>query len=153
MKSGDLPDLHKRAWAGLLVSHALLTRKINLGLQSCGVLSLEEYDVLLALELSEFHRLRMSELAQEIVFTPSGLTRLVERLESRGFVRRERCSVDRRCMNCFLLPAGQKARENTWPTYAALIGEHFANHINQRDAATLRRIFANLIKDRSHPFA
>src|ERR671921_132950 len=84
------------AWSALLLTQARLMREMERELAASGVILPELYDVLLALDRAPDHRLRLSELADHIVLSRSGLTRLVDRLEKHGLLRREQCPEDRR---------------------------------------------------------
>lgn len=69
----------------------------------------------------------MSELAGAILLSPSGLTRLVDRLEAEGLMRREPCSEDRRCQYAVATRKGLAALRKTWPVYSAAIANHFGD--------------------------
>jgi len=132
--SYGLGDDQKKAWSLLLLSHSAATRKIDAALRSEGLPSLEVYDVLLALEDAPERRMRMVDLAEAVIFSPSGLTRLIDRMEKSGLVERKACPGDRRAIHVQLTGAGLKKRETSWPRYAALIQEHFGRFLSD-DAA------------------
>jgi DNA-binding MarR family transcriptional regulator len=125
------------AWKGLLLSHATLVEQIDREMAHANLLPLDWYDALLALEDSPDQRLKMSDLADQVLLSKSGLTRLVDRLEAKGYIRREACRADRRVAYAVLTPEGLKARERSWPTYRAAIQEHFASHLSEEEAGVL----------------
>src|SRR5919201_2367484 len=84
------------AWRGLLRVHDHLTRTLDAELTSAHQLPLPSYEVLLFLARAENGRLRMSELADSVLLSRSGLTRLVDRLEREGLLERVRCRHDAR---------------------------------------------------------
>ena len=84
------------AWRGMLRTHARLTKALDVELVSAHGLPLTSYEVLLHLADSPDGRLRMSELADSVLLSRSGLTRLVDRLERQGLLGRESCPNDRR---------------------------------------------------------
>ena len=84
------------AWRGLLRAHAELTRTLDAELVRAHDLPLSSYEVLLFLNDSDEGRMRMSELADRVLLSRSGLTRLVDRLERQGLLKRERCASDAR---------------------------------------------------------
>lgn len=130
-------ELSKRgleAWKGLLFGHATLVEVIDKEMAKANLLPLDWYDALLALELSPCHKLKMSDLAEKVLLSKSGLTRLVDRLEAKGYIRREACRADRRVNYAVLTEEGLKAREESWPTYRAAIHEHFASHLTDQEA-------------------
>lgn len=137
----ELGKLQKQAWVAFYVSHMVLSRKIESALDAAGQPSLEVYDVLLRLELADGHGLKMSELASHILYSRSGLTRLVDRLVKLGWIERMACPKDRRSIYARLTPAGLTAREAAWPVYRAAIQEHFGSKISEAEANEVARVF------------
>jgi DNA-binding MarR family transcriptional regulator len=91
----------------------------------------------------------MHELASAIVLSPSGLSRLVDRLEAVGLLERQPCSEDRRCQFAALTDEGLAALERGWPIYAAGIARHFGGRLSDAEVEVLRGILERLV-DR-HP--
>lgn len=133
----DWRQAKKEAWDALLLTHATLTRKIDRALGSEKKLSIQVYELLATLERAEEGRMRMSDLAASLVFDASSLTRLVDRLEAQGYVRREAHPNDRRSVFCVITPAGRKARSETEGRYRELVQEHFGRHLDEDLAATV----------------
>jgi DNA-binding MarR family transcriptional regulator len=128
------------AWRALLRAHAAAVGRIERDLAvSEPDLPLTWYDVLVALVGAPERRLRLRELAREVVLSRSGLTRLVDRLEAAGLLRREPDLTDRRGAFAVLTDAGYDAVRRTWPLYAKGIQEHFARHLEDDEAAILAR--------------
>jgi DNA-binding MarR family transcriptional regulator len=102
------------------------------------------YDVLVTLEKAPDQRLRMSELAENVVTSKSTLTRIVDRLEAEGLLRRESCPDDRRGSFAVLTEAGAKARLAAWPVVSRGIAELFASSVKDEEAhvvaETLQRV-------------
>lgn len=138
MKNLDEP--RKEAYRSLLVAHARLTEAIDKRMTESGKLPLTWYDVLVTLEYAEAHRLRMTELADRIVLSKSGLTRLLDRLVERGFVERVTCPSDRRVSYAVLTEAGVAAREESWPLYSSLVAELFGAQMSDEETETLCRV-------------
>jgi DNA-binding MarR family transcriptional regulator len=130
--------LAHEVWALFLNVHARLTRTMDDAITSAGLLPLEWYDVLLALYRADGRRLRLSELAERIVFSRSGLTRLIDRIEEKGLLRRERSSEDRRGTFAVLTEAGREAMKRSWPAYRKEIESRFANHLTTAEAVAMR---------------
>ena len=101
------------------------------------------YDVLVHLEESG-GACRMTELADRILASKSGLTRVVDRMEEAGLVRRERPANDRRTILVFVTPAGEDALQAAREVHRRGIQEHFAQHLNERDFAALERTFGKV---------
>ncbi|MBX3120391.1 MAG: MarR family transcriptional regulator [Fimbriimonadaceae bacterium] len=138
MTKVQLGQAQKEAWGSFLVAHSRLTKAIDAALLAEDLPSLEVYDVLLALEDAPDQRLTMSDLANAVVFSRSGLTRLVDRLEQQDLVRRCAHPRDRRSLYAVLTPTGLKKREESWPRYAELIHEHFGRFIPNEEAQAMR---------------
>jgi DNA-binding MarR family transcriptional regulator len=92
----ELSETELAAWRGFVRAHAQLVRELDAELREAHDLSLSAYDVLVQLASAPDRRLRMSELADCVLLTPSGLTRLVDRLCREGLVERVRCPDDAR---------------------------------------------------------
>jgi DNA-binding MarR family transcriptional regulator len=99
-------------------------------------LTLRWYDVLVQLEEVE-HPVRMNELASRILASKSGLTRVIDRMEEAGLVRRERPDGDRRVIEVVMTPEGSAALQAARVVHRRGIDEHFAQHLDDRDFAAL----------------
>jgi len=86
----------------------------------------------------------MSELADKVVLTPSGLTRLVERLEKEGLVRRERTEEDRRGSYTVLTREGKRAFLQAWPTYEQGIRKYFIEGLTEDECRTIGQGLARI---------
>ena len=99
-------------WRAFLRVHARLIRRLEDDLQTKHNLPLAWYDVLVRLVEADNHRLRMSELADRVMLSPSGLTRLVDRLVAEGLVRRAHAEQDGRGFYAVLTDEGyERLRE------------------------------------------
>ncbi|HYV59091.1 MAG TPA: MarR family transcriptional regulator, partial [Acidimicrobiia bacterium] len=94
-------------------------------------------------------RLRMSELADAVILSRSGVTRLVDRMERGGFVKREHCPTDRRAMYATITPAGKRALAKARPVHLRGVAEHFARHLTDDDAKTLAAALGRMARDGS----
>src|SRR4051812_38909923 len=83
-------------WRSFLLAHARLFRRLDEELRAEHGLSLPEYDALLQLAQSPDRRLRMTQLASQVLLSKSGVTRLIDRLVADGYVARSQCSHDAR---------------------------------------------------------
>ena len=125
------------AWKGLLRSHAAAVARIEARLAEAGSVPLTSYDVLLELSNAPERKLRMAELAERVVLSRSGLTRLVERLEKEGYLVRESTKEDRRGTEAVLTGEGARALKEAWPIYAGGIREGFAAFLSEEEAAVV----------------
>jgi DNA-binding MarR family transcriptional regulator len=100
------------SWVSFLRAHAAITRELSAQLQREHGLTLNDYEVLLHLSHAEGGRMRRVDLAQQVVLTASGITRLLEGLERSGFVCKETCASDARVSYAKLTDEGaEKAHE------------------------------------------
>ncbi len=114
-------------------------------------ISYDDYDVLVTLNEAAGQRLRLSELADLMLFSHSGISRCVTRLESEGLIRRERCETDGRGYYACLTRAGRKALLDAWPKYRKLIERDFSSKMSTGEAESmavlLHRLIASLDDD------
>ncbi len=123
--SDKLSEAELTTWRTFLNAHATAVGRIEEDLTREGGLPLVDYDVLIALEHTPGNRLRLRDLKRRVVLTRSGVTRLVDRLEAAGLLRRERCTGDRRAIYAALTEEGRAAIRRTWPIYERGIQQHF----------------------------
>lgn len=96
-----------KAWQGFLRVHALLDRELDADLRRSHGLSGSTYDVLIQLGVAPRKRLRMTALSEQVLMSPSGVSRLVDGLERDGLVTRERSEDDARSFDVVLTPTGR----------------------------------------------
>jgi DNA-binding MarR family transcriptional regulator len=124
-------------WRLFLSAHARLERLLDEDLRSAHDLTLAEYDALLQLAESPTRRLRMHELADRVVLSRSGVTRLIDRLVRDGWVERSHCSTDARGAEAVLTASGLDRLREAAPTHLRGISDHF---LDTMDAAELEAI-------------
>lgn len=135
----DSHDCRGRAWALLLATQARVVARAESALAEAGLPPLAWYDLLWELEKADSGRLRMHELAERLVLSRSNVTRLADRVQKAGLVRREPCSDDRRGFHCVLTPAGRVMRRRMWPIYRDVIERCFAAPLRDAEAAAMVR--------------
>lgn len=133
------------AWREFLRSHAVVTAALSRELEEAHGLPLAQYDVLVQLDEAPRGRLRMQELASRVLFSRSGLTRLVDRMVGEGLVERERCEDDRRGTNAVLTSAGRKRLRDASGVHLRGIREHFSRHLSAADVRGLRAGLGNVL--------
>ncbi len=134
MAKEHLSELHLAAWRAFLKAHATVVDRIDHDLVAAERLPLSWYDVLIELYEAPERRLRMHELAQRVLLSRSGLTRLVDRLEAEGLLTRDRCGTDRRGAYAVITEQGIAALRRAWPVYAQGIAQYFAQWLTQEEA-------------------
>jgi len=137
--------------AGLFFeAHSGLTATLERRLETeCG-LSIQWFEVLLRLARSSEQRLRMQELVAQVTLTPSGLTRVVDRLEEAGLVRREACDSDRRGAYAVLTAKGQRRIETAVPIHLEHLESSFTGLLSDGERANLESALRKL-RDALHP--
>lgn len=132
------------AFAGLLRTHAATTRRFNAELVVEHGLTLSDYEVLLRLARAPDRRMRRVDLSQQVLLTPSGITRLLARLEESGFVRRASCASDARVTYAELTDEGLEKLRDASETHVAGIRKLFAEHFSASELDSLRELLWRL---------
>jgi DNA-binding MarR family transcriptional regulator len=127
----SLGEAELRAWQALLHAHHDLTRRLDAELREEHGISLGDYDVLLRLARAPRRRLRMTDLAERVLLSPSGLTRVVDRLERDGLVGRDRFDGDARVMLARLTDRGRQVLREAAGTHLRGIREHFTGRLSE----------------------
>jgi len=126
----DLSQAELRAWQALLHAHHDVVEKLDAELRAEHGLSFSDYDVLLRLGRASGHRLRMTELAEKVMLSPSGLTRAVDRLVDEGLVQRARFPGDGRVTLARLTDKGRHALLRAARTHLRGIRKHFTGRLS-----------------------
>lgn len=127
------------AWRAFLEAHARVEARLERDLLDAHGLALAWYEVLAQLGEAPDDRLRMRELADAVLLSRSGLTRLVDRMDTAGLVVRSPAPDDRRGVFVTLTDVGRLHLREASPTYLAGVRRHFAAALSDADAAALRR--------------
>ena len=138
-------------WRTFLQAHATVVRRIEAELESDGQVSLADLDVLLQLSAAKGHRLRMSELAETVLLSRSGMTRRIDRLEAAGLVQRHECAADRRGAFAGITDAGMERLRRARPTHARGVEEHFISRLTADDLQEIRDALTKLIPPDDRP--
>jgi DNA-binding MarR family transcriptional regulator len=132
-----VPEPHLAAWRSVLNAHASVVARVEAALAYADLPPLAWYDVLWALRRAPGRRARMAELADYLTLSRGGLTKLADRLESAGLLRREPSEDDGRGFNAVLTDAGVEMLRRMWPVYARVVRETFADSISEEEAAVI----------------
>lgn len=125
------------AWRGMLRAHSALTKALDAELVRAHGLPLSSYEVLLFLADSPEGQMRMSELADGVLLSRSGLTRLVDRMEREGLLRRERCEDDARGWFAAITPKGRELFTRARKTHLDGVRERFLSHFTRNELRSL----------------
>jgi DNA-binding MarR family transcriptional regulator len=141
VETQSLPD---GAWVRFLRAHAALTRELSARLEALHELTLSDFDVLVQLYYAEGRRMRRIDLARSVLLTASGITRLLDGLESCGLVAKERCDSDARVTYAVLTKAGVKKIEDARESHLADIEELFGSRFSPDERAQLAEFLGRL---------
>lgn len=143
------------AWRGLLRVHSSLIHELDADLLAAHGLSLHSYEVLLLLEDAPGRRLRMTDLSRSALLSASGVSRLVDRLEGDGYVKRMPCPSDGRGSYAALTQAGlaklREARATHLDGVRRLFLRHFDGEGLRRLAEAWERVLPGAVEDGRHP--
>jgi DNA-binding MarR family transcriptional regulator len=135
--AAGVPEPHLSAWRGVLNTHAAVVGAVEQALADASLPPLAWYDVLWAIRSAPGRRIRMAELASSLTVSRGGLTKLADRLEDAGLMRREAAADDRRGLYAVVTPAGEKMLRRMWPVYAKVLRDAFVAPIREDEAAVI----------------
>jgi DNA-binding MarR family transcriptional regulator len=141
-KGADVSELGRRlltppwlnAWGAFLTAHKALENILTRELESACGLPLTWFDALAQLRMGPGQRLTMGQLASALLFSKSGLTRLIDRMVEAGLVQRLACPGDRRSLHIALTDAGEKKFRQAVPIHLGHVKRHFAAYIEDSEA-------------------
>jgi DNA-binding MarR family transcriptional regulator len=132
-----LAGTEDRAWRAFLHTHARVIRRLDAELQAERGLTLSGYEVLLRLRRAPKCGIRMSQLAEEVLLSPSGTTRVVDQLAVRGLVERQRDPSDARSQLAVLTGRGREELRAAAPIHVRGIREHFVGRLTPEQLETI----------------
>src|SRR2546423_385199 len=141
-------ELELDAWRGFLRSHATLVRELDEELTERHGLPLSSYDVLVQLDETPEGRLRMSSLADAVLLSRSGLSRLVTRLETQGLLERTECPSDARGAFAAITDKGRERLAEARATHRAGVRERFLDKLGEREQRQLAKAWSRLLDPR-----
>ncbi len=140
-----------RAWRTFLVAHSRVTRQLGIELESEQQLPLASYDVLVQLAEAPGRALRMSELADSVLLSRSGVTRLVDRLERERLVQRRAVPSDARGTLAVLTDAGYARLSRAWITHLRGVREHVVDRFTDDELIALTALLGRLVPEGQRP--
>jgi len=141
--SRKLTHRELNAWRAFLRAHSTITRRLEIELVAEQGLSLPEYSVLVTLVEAPRHRLRMTELADQVLLSRSGLTRLVDRMQRSGLVERLRCPSDARGTEAVLTNVGYQRLKASAGVHLRGVRQHVTSRLSNDE---LDQLFALMTK-------
>lgn len=140
-----------RAWIALLTAYGRVTRALSSELMDASGMSLADFDVLAQLARREGYALRMSELAEAVLISKSGLTRRIDRLAVNGWVTRRRCTEDGRVHWATLTPLGLRTFKAVAPAHLAAVAERFGGALPISEMGRLTRDLLKIAAKNEEP--
>jgi DNA-binding MarR family transcriptional regulator len=132
------------AWARLLRGHATATRAMSAELLADHGLTINDYEVLILLSRADRGLMRRVDLADELVLTASGVTRLLDRLERAGWVDRATCESDRRVVYAALTDTGRAKLEEASASHLTAVREYFERRYSDEELTQLAELLGRL---------
>jgi DNA-binding MarR family transcriptional regulator len=132
------------SWVSFLRAHAAITRELSAQLQREHDLTLNDYEVLLHLSHAEDGRMRRVDLAERVVLTASGITRLLEGLERAGYVCKESCAADARVSYAAQTDKGRKKLGSAAETHLRGVDELFVSRYSGSELTALAELLGRL---------
>jgi len=149
--SEQLSPRELAAWKGMLEAHRVVVGELDHELEREYGLPLSAYEVLMYLADAEGGRLRMGELAERLLLSRSGITRLADRLVRQGWIERERCRDDGRGYFAQLTPAGRRKLEAARPAHLAGVRRHFLERLEPAEIDALGEVWRRLLVQARKP--
>jgi DNA-binding MarR family transcriptional regulator len=143
MTSGDDHGRWVGAWLALVRTHARIWEQLEAQMRRDHGLTIARYDVLAQLD-SSGGRLRLSELASSVVLSPSGLSKLLDRMEVSELIRREPVQGDARSTFAVITPRGRSLVKKARRSHHELLQQRFGDALNDGDVADLTRIMERI---------
>lgn len=129
----------------MLRVHAQLTKALDANLEAVHGLPLSHYDVLVQVSNAPDQRMRMCELADGVLLSRSGLTRLVDRMAKDGLLERCACEDDARGSFACLTPAGRARLDEARPTHLSAVRELFLQTFTDDELAQLAGLWQRVL--------
>src|SRR6478609_11041660 len=133
-------------WRAFLLAYARVSRRLDEELRSEHDVSFAEYDALLTIAHAPERRIRMGQLAEEVLLSKSGVTRLIDRLVGDGLVERSTCLSDARGAEAVLTERGFTRLRAASRTHLRGINEHFLAVVDAGDLETLERAMTGIAR-------
>lgn len=143
-RPAPLTPVEEAAWRALARTVLVIPKALDGDLLASQGLNLTEYSVLMNLSEAPDRSLRMSELANYVSISVSGLSRVIERLHRQDLVDRVRAETDGRGQVAVLTPAGLTRLEAAWPTHLAGVRRHVMDHLTGLDLVALAEALNNI---------
>jgi DNA-binding MarR family transcriptional regulator len=133
-------------WINLQQANRVIESALEARLQSSADLSLAEFELLMRLEVATDHPLQMSQIAAQLINSPSGTTRIADRLERAGLIERETPRENRRVVHIKLTGPGREVLGRADRAFREVLEDVFGSHLSEGEVATLRATLRKLLE-------
>jgi DNA-binding MarR family transcriptional regulator len=147
----DQTDIRRRAWRAIMETHARVTALLEEEMQQEIGLDIPTYDTLLRTYEAGHLGIRMTDLAEIILFSKSGLTTMADRLEKRGLLKRIPDPDDRRAIRITLTEQGVETFRRAAKVHVAGIQRHVADRLTNEEARVIAQALERIRQDGSPP--
>jgi DNA-binding MarR family transcriptional regulator len=137
------------AWMNLQQVNRVLEGVLEHRVKEVADLSLPEFEALFRLLIASGHPLQMSEIASQLINSPSGMTRIADRLERDGLIERETPADNRRVVLVKLTGKGRKVLNQADEAFRKALRESFSSHLSESELTELRRLMRKLLEGNS----
>ena len=144
--TAQLTEEQLAMWRAFLEAHSAVIRYLEQGMQEEHGLPLTWFDVLVHLADAPEGRLRLGELADSVILTRSGITRLVDRMAAAGLVRREPCPGDRRGHYAVITAEGEETIQRVAPGHSQRAWDAFVKHVDADEMPVLEAVFSRVLR-------
>ncbi len=131
-------------WVQIARAHSRILNQVEQALRQAGLKPLGWYDVLLELDRAEEVGLRPYELEEKLLLRQYGVSRLVDRIEKAGYLKRVACADDGRGQKLIITKRGKLARQKMWPVYRGVIEETLGRKLSNTETADLATLLEKL---------
>ena len=140
----QLRGIELEAWINFLRAHSAVTRQFNAELLATHGLTINDFDVMAQLARAPENALRRVDLAERVLLTPSGITRLLKGLEAAGYVSNRPCAEDARVTYAVLTEEGTAKLDEARKTHVASVRALFSERFEKHELATLASLLERL---------
>lgn len=133
------------AWRAFLLTYSTVLRSLEQEMEDEQGIPLSWYEILARLDDAEGGAIRMQELAESVLLSRSGLTRLIDRMEVAGLVERRPCPEDRRGTFAVITTKGKATFKKAVPSHIDGIQQHFLRYLDLFDVQALHRVLGKIL--------
>jgi DNA-binding MarR family transcriptional regulator len=136
----------RQVWESFINAHAAVFKRLEDEIKREAGIGLSWFDVLVHLDWADDGRMNLQDLTNSLLLTQSSVSRLVDRMQAAGLVRKEMSNADRRAVLVSLTPAGRAAFRRAYRVHLRGIEEHFMQHVTTDEAASMTEALGKVLQ-------